>query len=119
MQRNREAGLAIANTISAAVNLTLLLYALRRKLSRLGLEAVKQTLLILIPNAVLAGFVAWALFRAFDLHFGHTHLWTKLGGVFVPAGLASAIYWLVALWAKVPAAHDILALLGRRLHQEK
>ena len=117
VQRNREAGLAIANTISAAINLTLLTYALRRKLSWLGLEAVKRTLLILIPNAVLAGLIAWAVFRAWDLRFGHAHLMAKVGGFFVPGGLACLVYWLIALWARVPAAHDILALLGRRFHQ--
>ena len=115
VQRYREAGLAIANTISALINLSLLTYSLRRKLSRLGLEAVKRTLLVLIPNAVFAAVIAWALFRAWDQHFGHAHLWQRLGGVFVPGSLACVIYWLIALWAKVPAAHDILALLRRPL----
>jgi putative peptidoglycan lipid II flippase len=115
VQRHREAGLATANTISACINLALLIYTLRRKLAQLGLEAVKQTLLVLIPNAVLAGFIAWGLLRVWDQHLGHAHLAAKLGGVFVPGGIACAVYWLIALWAKVPAAHDILALLGKRL----
>ena len=105
--------MAIANTLSASINLGLLTYALRKKLSRLGLEAVKKTLLVLVPNAVLAGVVAWALFRGWDQHFGHQQLWSKLGGVFVPGGLACLVYWIVALCAKVPAAHDIFAQVGR------
>src|SRR5437867_4482111 len=37
VQHYREAGLAVANTLSACINLLLLMYALRRKLSHLGL----------------------------------------------------------------------------------
>ena len=119
VQRYREAGLAIANTISASINLALLIYTLRRKLSRLGLEAVKKTLLILVPNATLAALIAWAVFRAWEQRFGHAQLWIRLGAVFIPGGLACAVYWLIALWARVPAAHDILALMGRRFGRMK
>jgi putative peptidoglycan lipid II flippase len=113
VQSQRAAGLAIANTMSAAINLLLLTYALRRKLSRLGLEAVKRTLLILIPNALFAGLIAVLLFRGWESRFGHAHLWAKLGGVFVPGGIAGAIYWLIALGAKVPAAEDVLGLMRK------
>ena len=115
VQRQRETGLALANTMSACFNLALLAYALRRKLSRLGLSAVKDTLLILIPNAVLAAFIAAIGFSLWDKHFGHARLWQKVGAVFIPGGIAALIYWLVALLARVPAAHDILALVRRRL----
>src|SRR5439155_9607749 len=36
----REAGLGVANTLSATLNMALLLFALRRKLSRLGLTSI-------------------------------------------------------------------------------
>jgi len=49
VQRYREAGLGVANTLSATLNLALLVYALRRKLSRLGLAGVVNTLLVLVP----------------------------------------------------------------------
>ena len=110
---HREAGLAIANTMSALINLLLLAFALRRKLARLGLEAVGQTLLVLVPNAVLAGFIAVFALRIWDQRFGHADLPAKLGAVFVPGAAATAVYWLVALWAKVPAAHDVLTLVKK------
>jgi peptidoglycan biosynthesis protein MviN/MurJ (putative lipid II flippase) len=105
--------LAIANTLSACLNLGLLVYALRKRLSRLGLEGVKQTLIVLVPNAVLAGVIAWLLFRLWEHDFGHARLWARIGGVFVPGGVACVVYWLIALLAKVPAAHDIFAQVGR------
>jgi len=119
VQRQRETGLALANTMSACFNLALLAYALRRKLSRLGLSGVKITLLILIPDAVLVGFVAALGSSLWEKHLGHATLWLKIGAVFIPGGIATLIYWVVALLAKVPAAHDILALVGRRLGTAK
>ncbi len=115
VQRYREAGLAVANTMSATFNLALLTYALRRKLSRLGLNLLKQTLLVLVPNAILAGVIAGALGFLWDKRFGHATLPLKIGAVFVPGGIASVVYWLIAVWAKVPAAHDVFLLFRRRL----
>ena len=57
MQPYREAGLGVANTLSATLNMALLIYALRRKLKHLGFASVVQTLLVLVPTAVLAGIV--------------------------------------------------------------
>jgi len=115
VQRYREAGLAVANTMSATFNLVLLIYALRRRLSRLGLSQLKQTLLVLIPNAVFAGLIAWVLGSMWEKRLGHTTLALKIGAVFVPGGIASLVYWLVAVWAKVPAAHDLFVLFQRKI----
>jgi putative peptidoglycan lipid II flippase len=115
VQGYKEAGLAVANTMSAAFNLLLLTYALRRKLCRLGLSLLKQTLLVLIPNAIFAGIIAWILASAWEKRLGHATLVLKIGAVFVPGGIASLIYWAIAVWAKVPAAHDVFALFKRRI----
>jgi putative peptidoglycan lipid II flippase len=112
-----EAGLGIANTLSATVNLGLLTYALRRKLSRLGLMDVVRTLLVLLPNAILAGAVAWVLWRFWEARLGHATLALKLGAVFVPGGIATLVYWLVALWAGIPAAREIVEMAGRRFRR--
>jgi len=39
----------------------------------------------------------------------------KLGAVFVPGALAGAVYWLLSLWAKVPAANEMSGLLVQKL----
>jgi len=109
----REAGLAVANTLSASLNLALLVYALRRKLSRLGLTGVVRTLLVLVPDAILAGVVAAALAWLWERKLGHATLMLKAGVVFLPGGIAVLIYWLVALWLKVPAAKETTDLLLR------
>ena len=113
-----ELGLALANTLSAGVNVGLLTYALKRKLAGLQLSGLAQTLLALISDAVLAGIVAGLLSRWWEQKIGHATLTFKLGAVFVPGGAAAVVYWLVALWLKVPAATEMtglfLDLLRRR-----
>jgi len=52
VQPYQEAGLGVANTLSASLNLALLVYALRRKLSRLDMKDVVQVLLVLVPAAL-------------------------------------------------------------------
>jgi putative peptidoglycan lipid II flippase len=115
----REAGLAVANTLSASLNLGLLTYALRRKLSRLGLTGLVHTLLVLVPDAILAGVVAAALAWLWDKQLGHTTLVLKLGMVFVPGGAAGLVYWLVALWLKVPAASEMAAVILHKFRGRK
>jgi putative peptidoglycan lipid II flippase len=111
----REAGLATANTITASINLALLVYALRRKLSRLGLSRLRKTLIVLLPNALLAAVIAKTCAVLWERQVGHAHIAEKIGAVFVPAAIAGMAYWLVALATKEPAAHDILKLIRRRI----
>jgi putative peptidoglycan lipid II flippase len=113
----RAAGLGVANTLSASLNLALLVYALRRKLSRLGLTGVVHTLLVLVPDAILAGVVAAVLAWLWDRQLGHTTLMLKVGMVFVPGGIAVLIYWLVALWFGVSAAREMTDLVLQRLRR--
>jgi putative peptidoglycan lipid II flippase len=117
VQPYREAGLGVANTLSASLNLALLMYTLRRKLSRLGLTGLVHTLLVLVPDAILAGVIAAALAWLWERKLGHATLMLKLGAVFVPGGIAVLIYWLGALWARVPAAHDVANLIWRRFRR--
>jgi putative peptidoglycan lipid II flippase len=111
----REAGLAAANTLSAVFNVWLLLYALRKKLARLEFGDLWQGMVASLAAAVLAGEVAYCLRMLWETHVGHATFTQKLGEVFVPMISAGLIYWGVALWLKVPGAHDILGLLRRKI----
>lgn len=110
----REAGLAVANTGSAILNAGLLLYALRRRLARLDLVGLNRHVSLLLAAAVLSGLLAHGVFRWWDDAHGHQVLTARLGGVLLPIAAAGAAYWLLALSAKVPAAHDVLHLLLQR-----
>ncbi|HTL57164.1 MAG TPA: murein biosynthesis integral membrane protein MurJ [Candidatus Limnocylindrales bacterium] len=110
-----ELGLALANTFSAGVNVGLLTFALRRKLSGMKFAGLAQALLALISDAVLAGLVAGLLSQLWEKKLGHANLALKIGAVFVPGGIAAVVYWLVALWLKVPAATEMTGLLLQKL----
>jgi len=112
VQPYREAGLAVANTLSAGFNTVLLLFALRKKLARLDLAGLPQNVFTLLGAAAAAGAVAYGFYHGWEAKLGHATLAVKLGAVFVPGALAGAVYWLLALWAKVPAAQDMIGLLG-------
>ena len=115
VQQYREAGLAIANTISAMFNTGLLFFALRRKLKRLEMQGLIGNVMALIGIATVAGGVAYFVFRYWNQHIGHDGLYAQLGAVFVPGIIAGLIYWLLALAAKVPAAMEVTGLVRRKL----
>jgi len=103
----KQGGLGIANTVTSVCNVLLLLFALRKKLGKLEMESLRQTLPVLALAAVLAGGTAWLGWRWWEHALGHATLPLKLGAVFVPATVAGLIYILVALAAKVPAAREM------------
>jgi putative peptidoglycan lipid II flippase len=110
----RQGGLGLANTISSGFNLALLLYALRRKLGRLDMGLLLPTLLPQAIAAALATATALAASHVWNLKAGHATVPLKIGAVFVPGALAGSIYWGFVLWAKIPAAHEITALVFQR-----
>ncbi len=111
VQRFREVGLGVANTISAVFNASLLLYALRKKLSRLEMADLQGHLAKLFGSAVVAGVAAWFAYRWFDGRFGHATFRMKLGGVFVPMAIGGGICFGLALAMRVPYVHDMFAML--------
>jgi putative peptidoglycan lipid II flippase len=113
-----EAGLGVANTMSATLNAALLAYALRRKLKHLGLAGLKPVLLVLLGAAMLAGAIAAGLSFLWERHLGHTGLLLKIGAVFAPATVAGLAYWLAALAGRVPAATEVAGVLLARFRRQ-
>lgn len=117
VQGHREAGLGVANTLSAIINTALLLFALRKKLARLEMPGLPKEILILSGAAIVAGTAAWWLYHFWDGHFGHATLAVKLGAVFVPGALAGGIYWSIATLARIPSVNDLTRLMLRKLRK--
>lgn len=111
----REAGLGAANTATSLVNVSLLFYALRRKLKTLDMGPVLRMLPALVGSAVVAGVIAWGLARIWTQRLGHGTLLLKLGEVFVPIAAASAVYLALNLWLKTGYADDLRQLVLGRL----
>jgi putative peptidoglycan lipid II flippase len=104
----RQGGLGVANTVTSMVNVWLLLYVLRRKLGKLEMESLRATFLPLAIAGVAAGLIAWSGWRFWEHALRHETLALKIGAVFVPAGAAGLVYWLIALAFKIPAAKEMV-----------
>jgi putative peptidoglycan lipid II flippase len=102
----KQGGLGVANTLSAAVNAALLVYALRRKIGPLQFGEFWSSLPSMLAAGAVAGVVAWFGLGLWDQHLGHASLWLKIGEVFGPA-TAAALAW----WLKVPSVREITGLL--------
>jgi putative peptidoglycan lipid II flippase len=110
----RQGGPGIANTFTSGLNAGLLLFALRKKLGKLGLQSLRDELLWLLPLGMAAGLVAWFGWHFWQSRFGHATVALRIGEVFVPAGVAGLFYWAVAVAVKIPAAREMTELaLGR------
>ncbi len=111
----RQAGLALANTLSATFNVSLLFYALRRKLGRLEFAVLRKMLWPILVAGVVAAVTAVLVSRAWEIFIGHRGLTRQLGDVFVPMTVATIAYWLVSLAFKVPPALEIGNLIWQKL----
>ena len=111
----RQAGLGLANTVSSALNFGLLLYALKRKMHRLELGAQVRPWLQMLGAALLAGTVTWVGHAYWVSRVGESSLPGRLGGVFAPALVAAAVYFLAAWAFGMAFVKDLLALLAQRL----
>ena len=106
--------LGIANSLSSFCNLGLLLFALRKKMRTLEMAETIAQLPRLTLAALLAGLAAWGLRWHWTAQAGHATLLLKLGEVFLPMTAATAVYFLLTLWWKVPSAHEIANFLRAR-----
>ena len=103
----QQGGLGLANTATSICNVGLLLFALRKKLGKLEMESLRVTLLPLAVSGALAALISWLGWRLWEQQLGHSLFALKLGAVFVPAGIAGSVYWLLALGLKIPAAKEM------------
>ena len=115
----RQGGLGIANTLTSACNVGLLLFALRKKLARLELGPLRKTLWPLAFTGIIAGLIAWFTWQLWENKLGHETIALKIGAVFVPAGIAGGIYLLIALACKIPAAKEMIGFALAKFRRGK
>lgn len=109
----RQGGLGVANTMSAVLNVSLLAFALRKKLPLWEWDGLRRETALLFPAALLAVVTVWSASRAWENMLGHGSLVLKLGSVFVPMLAAAAVYFGAAWLLKYPAAREIGGLLRK------
>ena len=111
--------MGIANTLSAAINVYLLIFGLKKKLSKLDFADLRGALLKMLAAGVLAGILAFGTSYLWEHKVGGATLFERLGAVFVPMGAAALAYIAVLLWTGVPQAHDIIELVRSKVQRAK
>jgi putative peptidoglycan lipid II flippase len=107
----KQGGLGIANTATSICNMSLLIFALRKKLGKLEMQPLRATFLPLTVAGALAGVVAWFGWQLWEQHLGHRNLALRIGAVFGPAAAAGLVYWVVGIITKIPAANEIISFV--------
>ncbi|MBC8096495.1 MAG: murein biosynthesis integral membrane protein MurJ, partial [Akkermansiaceae bacterium] len=113
----RQGGLGLANTISSAVNVILLLYALRKKMGKLDMSSLRSMFLPLTFAIAVATGIAILTSRFWESHVAMSGLMVKIGAVFVPGTLAGLAYWMIAHGLKVTAAREVSSLIFDRFRK--
>jgi putative peptidoglycan lipid II flippase len=106
--------LGTANSLSSACNLGLLIYALRKKLGKLEMEEMTGQLPRLALAGLIAALLAWNGRLLWEGHLGHANLLLKLGEVFLPMIAATAAYFALGMWLKIPSAGEMLRVMLRQ-----
>ena len=106
--------LGLANTLSGACNLFLLVFALRKKLRKLEMKETVAKLPSLAAAGLAAALVAWRGRHLWENHFGHASLWPRLGEVFLPMTAATVIYFALSWWMNIASAREMIGLVAAR-----
>jgi putative peptidoglycan lipid II flippase len=109
--------LGLANTLSSGFNIGLLALALRKKLRRLDMKECARQWPALAAIGLVAGVVAWSCRILWQNHLGHDRLGPRLGEVFLPMILATAVYFGLSSWLKVGSAGEMLRILSARFYR--
>jgi putative peptidoglycan lipid II flippase len=113
----REAGLALANTLTSTMNLLLLGYGLRRKFPKLDFGPMWREAPWLVGGAVGAGVAAWALSQGWERWQGADGVWVRLVAVFGPATIAAAGYFGVLWLGRVRSCRAFFGIVMGRLRK--
>lgn len=115
----RQGGMGVANTMSAGMNVYLLIYGLKKKLTKLDFADLRPLLGQMVSAGILGGIVAYATSYEWENYIGGANLLERIGAVFVPIGTATLCYIGVLLWLQVPQAHEILDLVRAKAGMKK
>jgi putative peptidoglycan lipid II flippase len=105
-------GIGLAASIAAAVDVGILLVALRRREGRLRGRAVARSLWRILAASAAMGALLWAAGRVVPA--GAYAGWRGAGILFAVIAIATAGYWLAAHWLGAPEPGELKRLTSRR-----
>jgi putative peptidoglycan lipid II flippase len=115
----QQKGMALANTMTAFLNVYLLSFALKKKLKQNGLERILPYIIKTLIIGIISGVAAWLVFKLWEGKIGHANIWQRLGEVFIPISISVALYFALALLLKIGSANEIVRLVSNKLPRRK
>ena len=105
-------GIGLAASAAAAVDVVILLVALRRREGRLRGRALASSLWRILAASAAMGALLWAAGRVVppEVYAG----WRGAGILFAVIAIATACYWLAAHWLGAPEPGELRRLSSRR-----
>jgi putative peptidoglycan lipid II flippase len=112
-------GLAAAASVSAMVNLFLLLFILDRRIGPLDRKDIWETFFKILSSAFFMGIVLWIYLRFFGVNLQTSGLFPKIGELIVILILGLVSYTVVSYLLKLKELDRILVLLKIRQRNER
>jgi len=100
-------GLALSTSISSCLNLCLLLYLLRRKIGRLGLRIVGDSIRKIVFSTIAMSLAAWGTWRWLAAYVPGNALGGKIVLVFAPLACGALLYLLAAYLLNCPELPEL------------
>jgi putative peptidoglycan lipid II flippase len=111
-------GLATAASVSAMVNLFLLVFVLDKRIGPLDRKDIEKTFFKILSSAVLMGLILWVYLRFFGLNLETAGLPIKILELLVILILGLASYFVFAYIFRLKELNRILELLKIRKKKE-
>jgi putative peptidoglycan lipid II flippase len=109
-----SAGLALATSITAGVNLAILTWLARRRLAVLALRPVAASAMRALAASLACGAAAWGALEGMGSLLPGDGLGARLARVLVPLAVGAAAFLGAGIGLRCPEAGELLALFRRR-----
>ena len=116
MQFMAERGLALSTTICAYVNVSVLLFLLRKKMGPLGMRRVAGSIVKIVVTTAIMGWIVWGISKWTPQLLSGDDLITRLIHVLVPLTAGLIIYILIAF---ITGQKELKELLNAYLRKKR
>lgn len=110
----QHGGLALATSLASMANLSVLIWALRRKLGRLNMTEIIHSMKKVVPATVIMGFIAWLMTRG-GIWASNGQTSAKVVLLFTSILLSSASYLVILYLLRCKELFFLLGMAERRI----
>jgi peptidoglycan biosynthesis protein MviN/MurJ (putative lipid II flippase) len=111
-----HAGVALATSVVATVNLAALLYYMRRKIKRInGRDVFAAFVKIMIASTAMSVAAYGSYYLLHGYFSGDKHFWIRMTEAFIPMALAGITFLIAAKLLRVGELEHLVGIVRRKL----